>query len=246
MPIRLTTRNILAELILQALDDPIAASAVHCLAAYAETIKKIPGVISPGQLLRSASETERGVVRDYLEHCELLAWRTQGTVQQVTLAQDFLPECPEIITKLVLYGTALEDWVQRGPDESASDIALALRKGAVLFNHHLFFEVHEVLEAQWIQEVDPERRFLQGLIQIAVAFYHHSNGNLRGTLSLLHDGLEKVEPYAPVYLGVELADFVVDIADCRQEIEQLGQEGMGQFRSARIPQIRFLPDASSC
>ncbi len=237
MPTRLTTRNLLAELILKAFDDPIAASAVQCLAAYAGTIKNAPPVISPGQLLRSASEIEREAVRRSLEHCELLVWSTQGKVQQVTLAQDFLPECPEIVAKLVLYGTALEGWIR---DKSASDIALALRKGAALFNHHLFFEVHEVLEAQWVQEVDPERRFLQGLIQIAVAFYHHSNGNLRGTLSLLQDGLEKIRPYAPVYLGVDLSDFVVDIADCRQAIERLEQEGMGQFQTERIPRIGFV------
>ena len=246
MPIRLTTRNLLAELILKALDDPIAASAVHCLAAYAGTIKNTPAVISPGQLLLPALGAQREAVRHYLESSKLLAWSTQGKARQVTLAQDFLPECPEIVVKLVQYGTALEGWAQRGQNESASDIALALRKGTILFNHHLFFEVHEVLEAQWIQEVDPERRFLQGLIQVAVAFYHQSNGNLRGALSLLKDGLEKIGPYAPVYLGVELSDFVADIADCRQDIEQLGQEGLGKFRSARIPQIRILPEASSC
>lgn len=239
MPIRLTTRNLLADLILKALADPLAASAVQCLAAYAGTIKNTPPVISPSQLLMPALETQRGAVRHSLEHCELLSWSIQREVQQVTLAEEFLPERPEIVAKLVLYGTALDGWAQ---DESASDIALALRKGAVLFNHHLFFEVHEVLEVQWIQEVDPERRFLQGLIQIAVAFYHQSNGNLRGTLSLLHDGLKKVEPYAPVYLGVELADFVVAIADCRREIERLGKDVTGQFQMEGIPRIGFVAE----
>lgn len=239
MPISLTTRNLLAELILQALADPLTASAVQCLAAYARAIKNRPPVISPGQLLLPALETQREAVRHSLEHCALLSWSTQGKVQQVTLAEDFFPERAEIVAKLVLYGTALNGWEQ---DVSASGIALALRKGAVLFNHHLFFEVHEVLEARWIQEVDPERLFLQGLIQIAVAFYHQSNGNLRGTLSLLHDGLEKVEPYAPVYLGVKLADFVVAIADCRREIERLGQDGMRQFRTDGIPGIGFVAE----
>jgi len=242
MPITLTTRNLLAELILKALDDPIAASGVHCLAAYARTIKNTPPVISPGQLLLPALETQREAVRRSLEHCELLSWRAQGKVQQVTLAQDFLSECPEIVAKLGQYGTALAGWGQWVQDESASDVSLALRKGAVLFNHHLFFEVHEVLEAQWIQEVDPERRFLQGLIQIAVAFHHLGNQNLRGTLSLLQDGLEKIRPYAPVYLGVELSDFIVDIADSRQDIERLGQEGMRQFQTEHIPRIRFVSE----
>lgn len=237
MPITLTTRNLLAGLMLAALDDPNVARAVQCLAAYTGSIKNAPQVISPGQLLRSASETEREAVRRCLENCELLSWSAQGKVQQVTLAQNFLSECPEIVAKLGQYGTALESWEQ---EEPASDIALALRKGAVLFNHHLFFEVHEVLEAQWIQEVDPERLFLQGLIQIAVAFYHLGNQNLRGALSLLKDGLEKIRPHTPAFLGVEIAAFAAELETCRQAIERLGPEGMGQFQMEHIPRIRFI------
>ena len=242
IPLPLATRNLLAELILEALASPTVATAVRCLAAYARTIRRAPPVVSPGQLLVSAPAAEREQVRHYLEGHALLSWSQRATVWQVTLAPELRPDCDQIAAKLRQYGRALEGW-QLQPGVSGLD--LAVRKGALLFNHHLFFEVHEVLEAQWIQEVDPERRFLQGLIQIAVAFYHLSNRNLGGTLSLLHDGLDKIRPHAPAYLGLELSDFIVGIERCREEIERLGADRMEQFQGAHIPSIRFLPQASS-
>lgn len=238
---KLATRNLLAELILDALDKPVAAAAVQCLAAYAQLVKDAPPVISQGQLLLPATRG-REQVQQYLEGCELLAWRGQARVKQVTLAPDLVPECAAVIAKLNQYRAALEDWT---PADGEADITGALRKGAVLFNHHLFFEVHEVLEAQWVQEVDPERRFLQGLIQIAVAFYHQSNGNWRGTVSLLNDGLDKIKSYAPAYLGVEIAAFAAELETCQSQIERLGPEGIGQFQTENIPRMRFLPQASS-
>lgn len=242
---KLTTRNLLAELILDALDKPVVATAVDCLAAYAQLIKATPPVISQGQLLLPAvqgHEPGREHVLSYLEGCELLAWRGQARVKQVTLAPDLIPECADVTAKLSQYRAALGDWTRV---DGQADITLALRKGALLFNHHLFFEVHEVLEAQWVQEVDPERRFLQGLIQIGVALYHQSNGNWRGTVSLLNDGLDKIKPYAPAYLGVEVAAFAAELETCREQIERLGPEGIRQFQTEKIPQMGFLPEASS-
>ena len=67
MPLPLATRNLLAELILDALDSPTAATAVRCLAAYARTIGRTPTVISSGQLLLPAPTAEREQVRHYLQ-----------------------------------------------------------------------------------------------------------------------------------------------------------------------------------
>lgn len=236
MVMKLATRNLLAELLLEALDRPVAATAVRCLAAYGQRMKATPPVISQGQLLQPAA-ADRKQVRQYLAGCALLTWRGRARVTQVTLAPDFIPEYAEIVAKLEQYCTALTDWT-RVDGEAA--IRLALRKGVLLFNHHLFFEVHEVLEAQWVQEVDPERRFLQGLIQIAVAFYHQSNGNWRGSVSLLDDGLEKINPYAPVYLGLELTAFAAELETCRDRLKRLGPEGIAEFQTEHIPRMRFV------
>lgn len=235
MALPLATRNLLAELLLDALSSPTAATAVRCLAVYARTIRRTPTVMSPGQLLIPAPAAEREQVRHYLEGHALLSWRQRGPVWQIRLAPDLRPDYGQVTARLQQYGRALEDWQ---PRPEAAGLELAVRKGALLFNHRLFFEVHEVLEAQWIQEVDPERRFLQGLIQIAVAFYHLGNRNLRGAVSLLGDGLDKVKPHAPAYLGLELSDFIAGLEHCGEEIRRLGAQELGQFQDEHIPSLR--------
>ena len=235
MPLRLATRNLLAELILDALDSPRAATAVRCLAAYARTAKPTPPVVSPGQLLAPAPAAEREQVRHYLEGHALLSWRQRGPVRQVTLAPELRPDWGQVAAKLQRYGHALAGWQ---PRPELSELDLAVRKGVLLFNHRLFFEVHEVLEAQWIQEVDPERRFLQGLIQIAVAFYHLGNRNLGGAVSLLDDGLDKIRPHAPTYLGLELSDFIIGLERCGEELRRLGSQGLERFQDTHIPGLQ--------
>ena len=75
-----------------------------------------------------------------------------------------------------------------GPDA----LARAIRHAVALWNEHLFFEVHEVLEAVWRTAAGDTRQALQGVIQIAVAFHHLAHGNQRGARSLLVEGRARV------------------------------------------------------
>jgi hypothetical protein len=233
---KISTRDLLAELLVEALDDHVAAVALRCLAAYCRTIKKTPPAMPVGHFLLPAPSAAHENVLALLQRSPLLSWDLRGRSGRVTLAPAFTPECAEIVAKLILYGAVLEEWV---PDEMAPAITTALRKGVLLFNHRLFFEVHEVLEAQWTKEAGEVKRFLQGLIQIAVAFYHLGNHNLRGTLSLLHDGLEKIGPHQPAFLGVELREFIAALETCHDELLRLGPEGLTRFQAERIPRMRL-------
>ena len=78
----------------------------------------------------------------------------------------------------------------------------AYRHGIDLFNREKFFDAHEVLEDVWREAPEPERKFLQGLIQVAVAFHHHSRGNVVGCLSLLTRGGRNLSRYDSPYGGV--------------------------------------------
>src|SRR5262249_17451737 len=158
------------------------------------------------QFLLPATAAERKRVRARLRESELLVWDSHSEVESVSLRSTLAAEHVEITEKLTQYSAALNEWL---PDGTAPTLRTALRKGALLFNHHLFLEVHEVLEAQWREESGDVRSFLQGLIQIAVAFYHLGNGNFRGTIALLQDGLVKLRPHHPAFLSIELDDFIV-------------------------------------
>ncbi|MGH7961123.1 MAG: DUF309 domain-containing protein [Candidatus Binatia bacterium] len=226
-----STRNLLGDLLIEALADRIAATALRCCVAYGQ---HAPHVASVDRFLLPASATEREQVLSVLKQQALLCWDPGS--EYVALAPALIPECTEIVAKLMQYNSVLDQWQ---PDEEASDLTTALRKGRFLFNHHLFFEVHEVLEAQWIKETGEVKRFLQGLIQIAVAFHHLSNRNLRGALSLLHDGLEKISPFRPTFLAVELGDFIDDLEACQEELLRLGPDGLAQFQTAMIPRMQL-------
>ncbi len=86
--------------------------------------------------------------------------------------------------------------------------------GIQLFNARDFFEAHEVWEDLWQVSAAPERRFYQALIQAAVALYHFGNGNVRGAARLYHSSHDYMKPYAPNYLGLDVAGFWQQMQAC--------------------------------
>ena len=91
-----------------------------------------------------------------------------------------------------------------------------------------------------MKEQGEVKSFLQGLIQIAVAFYHLGRGNLAGARSLLREGLIKISPHSPVCLGVELRDFIAGLEQCQQVISGLSPETCQQFSLDAVPRMRLV------
>ena len=108
------------------------------------------------------------------------------------------------------------------------------REGLSLFNTAQFFEAHEVLEDVWRAAPEPDRKFLQGLIQIAVALHHHSTGNVVGCQSLLKRGLGNLAHYPDLHFGLKLGSF-------RDEVEQWRSALEAQLPLPALPVIRFEP-----
>ncbi len=54
-------------------------------------------------------------------------------------------------------------------------------------------------------ERGPRRMFLQGLIHIAVGYYHHQQGNQPGAERQLQKGLKKLAGYLPEFEGIDTA-----------------------------------------
>ena len=74
------------------------------------------------------------------------------------------------------------------------------------FNAGDYFEAHEVWEDLWHECPALDRRFVQSLIQAAVALYHWGTGNAAGATTLFNRGRAKAADYPPVYHGLPLAD----------------------------------------
>jgi hypothetical protein len=77
-------------------------------------------------------------------------------------------------------------------------------RGISLFNRAEFFECHEVLEEVWRHAPEPDRKFLQALIQTAVALHHYSKGNSTGARALFARALLNLANYPEEFGGLAL------------------------------------------
>ena len=87
------------------------------------------------------------------------------------------------------------------------------RRGIDLFNRGEFFDAHEVLEDVWRAAPDEEKKFLQGLIQVAVGLHHYSTGNKVGARSLLARADRNLSSYPEGLQGVKLAPLRARLAE---------------------------------
>src|SRR5579862_2387022 len=121
-------------------------------------------------------------------------------------------------------------WADSTLAESPVNDAEKFELGVADFNAGRFFEAHEVWEELWLAAAEPEKTFLQGLIQIAAAFHHHGRRNARGTESLLAAGILKLTGCPDDFRGVA-------IAELRKEAE----EWIEMLRGERKAGSRELP-----
>jgi uncharacterized protein len=81
----------------------------------------------------------------------------------------------------------------------------ALAAGLKCYRSGEFFEAHEHWELVWLECAEPEKTFLQSLIQVSAAFHHLGRGNRVGARSLLTRALGRLEGYPDRFGGVEVA-----------------------------------------
>ena len=112
-------------------------------------------------------------------------------------------------------------------------------KGIALFNQRRFYEQHEEIEHEWHAERGPIRRLYQGLLQIGIGFHHALNGNYRGAVALLRDGIDKTSAFTPRALGIETGTLIARSQACLQQIEALGPGRIAAFDPAMIPTIEM-------
>jgi uncharacterized protein len=78
------------------------------------------------------------------------------------------------------------------------------QKGLDAFNSSRFYDAHEEWEEVWLDTPNPERMFLQGLIQVAAAYHHYLRSNVRGARWLLREGAAKLEPFPEFHRGIDV------------------------------------------
>jgi uncharacterized protein len=67
-----------------------------------------------------------------------------------------------------------------------------------------FFAAHEHWETVWLTLREPEKSFLQALIQISAAFHHLGRGNRTGAISLLTRSLRRLDRCPSPYCSLDI------------------------------------------
>jgi uncharacterized protein len=107
-------------------------------------------------------------------------------------------------------------------------------EGLAHFNSEKFFEAHEFWEEIWLLEPEPEKTFLQGLIQVTAAFHHYQRKNPEGAESLLASGIVKLSRFPADHHGLAIKEL--------REAAKIWARALGNRSDTRgLPYPRLTP-----
>ncbi len=209
MPLPLSLRNTLAELILDALHDPEARAALAALCAVCDDPRALAATPRPARFPLELFEGQGDALtaRDAASAEEMCARAKRGWS--------------------AVRGRPL--------DPLDAPLPVALSSAATLFDSGLYFETHEQLEPYWMRARGETRNALQGLIQVAVGFQHLANGNAAGARALLDDGASKL--VGGRLAGYDLTAFALQTRQCRNDVVALGDRATAGFPWHRVPRF---------
>ncbi|RBW71308.1 DUF309 domain-containing protein [Bacillus taeanensis] len=88
----------------------------------------------------------------------------------------------------------------------------------VQFNEGNYYTCHDLLEEIWM--TNKSNLFLKGLLQMSVALYHYSYGNVKGARLMMNTAYRYLAPYRPSFWGIDVADCLEFIENCLLIIPQ--------------------------
>jgi uncharacterized protein len=95
----------------------------------------------------------------------------------------------------------------------------ALAEGLKHYRAGEFFAAHESWESLWLVAQEPEKMFLQGLIQITAAFHHLQRNNPLGAARLFVRALERLDRYPAAFGSVSVPVLCEDIREWIRVLE---------------------------
>lgn len=107
--------------------------------------------------------------------------------------------------------------------------------GLELFSRGEYFAAHEAWEAEWTGETGERRRFLQGLIHVAVALYHDQRANPTGALRQMRKAAAKLAAAGAMRDGIDVAAAAAAAAVWVAEAERGGRPAPVRIRTV-MPQ----------
>ncbi len=119
-------------------------------------------------------------------------------------------------------------------------------QGIAQFNDRDYYACHDTLEALWMDSIDPDKKFYQGVLQIAVACYHLHNHNWRGAAILLGEGMGRLRQYQPIYAQIDVSELIQASHNLLQLLQTVGAEGVVDLVSQLRQDPTPLPIVKFC
>jgi predicted metal-dependent hydrolase len=94
---------------------------------------------------------------------------------------------------------------------------ILLAKGLTAFREGDFYLTHDLWEEAWHNYRHRDRKFLQGLIHIAVGCYHLQCRNAKGAHSQLGKAIDKITPFGPQHWGMDVTRVLNVVSQLRNE-----------------------------
>ena len=108
-------------------------------------------------------------------------------------------------------------------------VTAEFERGIAEFNQQQFYACHDTLEAIWVDAAEVDKRFYQGILQVAVGCYHLSNDNLRGAIILLGEAVRRLCDYQPDYESIDVEQLLAQSINLLQALQQLKPEQAKDF-----------------
>ena len=109
------------------------------------------------------------------------------------------------------------------------------KEGIIAFNERRFYDAHEHWEEIWVNYKLKDAKFIQGLIQIAVSYFHLFNGNLKGARSMMRKSIGKFESF-DIARGIDVLDLVGKIEKVRKHLEDIDK--VSYFKDSYIIELK--------
>jgi len=110
-------------------------------------------------------------------------------------------------------------------------------KGVLAFNEKRFYDAHEYWEDLWVNHKLKDAKFIQGLIQLAVSYFHLFNQNLNGARSMMRKSMGKFDSF-DMARGINILDLVDEIKRANEHINDINE--VSYFNDSYIISLKVI------
>tara|TARA_B100000941_G_scaffold82211_1_gene56531 strand:- start:33085 stop:33456 length:372 start_codon:yes stop_codon:yes gene_type:complete len=103
------------------------------------------------------------------------------------------------------------------------------------FKNKQFYQAHEFWEELWIEHKLSDSKFIQGLIQLSVAYFHITNLNKKGAISLFKKCSVKLKLFTPCHRKINVSNILRKIQMSLDLLSKI--DDMKEFDWSLVPKL---------